>query len=149
MSRSLSVTCRKRCEKGTASRKANSTWTPGRATRSSCSSWSRFRLSRCFSVSSDIASRDLPGSAAGRGHRMRPQVRAGLLDQRADLRQRLVRAGVLPPPRDEAVRELAPLEVGAVDVGDLELAPLGGLELADDVVDRRVVGVQPDDGVAR
>src|SRR5688500_9823817 len=33
-----SVTCPKRCANGTVNRNANSTWTPGNATRSSCRS---------------------------------------------------------------------------------------------------------------
>src|SRR3954453_19834968 len=46
-----SVTVAKRCWNGTARRNANSTCTPGIATRSSLRSWSSWRLSRSSSVS--------------------------------------------------------------------------------------------------
>ena len=61
MSRSKSSTSPKRDENGTASRNANSTCTPGSTTRSSCRSWSRFRLRRCV-----VGFRHEPGNRSDR-----------------------------------------------------------------------------------
>src|SRR3954469_2133228 len=70
---SASEMFRQRVANGTASRNANSTWTPGSATRSSCRSCSRLRFSRWCSVSPSSAihqtvtdrSRGLPSRGAG------------------------------------------------------------------------------------
>ena len=54
-SRCRSVVCPNRCENGTASRNAKSTWTPGSATRSSLRSSISSRLTRSSCVSSATA----------------------------------------------------------------------------------------------
>ena len=71
------------------------------------------------------------------------------LDEQAGLEQRLVGAGI--EPRGAAAQQLdlerAQGEVARVDVGDLELAPGRGPDLAGDVAHPVVVEVEPGDGV--
>ena len=55
VSRCRSVVSAKRCENGTASRNANSTWTPGSATRNSLRSSISSRFTRSSCVSSATA----------------------------------------------------------------------------------------------
>ena len=61
--------------------------------------------------------------------------------------QRFVRAGVEPgvaaAERDDL--QLALLQVLAIDIGDLELAARGGLELRSNVDDAIVVEIEADD----
>ena len=63
------------------------------------------------------------------------------------LHQRVVRAGI--EPRDAAPElfdvELSALEVGAIHIGDLELAARGRLEPTGNVNDLIVIEVQPGD----
>jgi hypothetical protein len=70
-------------------------------------------------------------------------------DELAGVQQAVVRAGVQPgvaAPHDLDV-ELALLQVGVVDGGDLQLAARAGLDRLGDVHHLAVVKVQPGDGV--
>ena len=58
-------------------------------------------------------------------------------------------AAVVPPAVDPHDVQLPTRGVGAVDVGDLELAATGGLERVDDLEDVGRVAVEPDHRVAR
>src|SRR4029453_18814704 len=58
-------------------------------------------------------------------------------------------AGVAPEPVQDVVLHQPALDVPVVDVGDLQLAPGGGLEGRDDVVDLLVVEVDAGDHEAR
>ena len=58
-------------------------------------------------------------------------------------------AGVAPEAVDDVVLHIAAIDVGVIDVRDLELAPPGRLERLDDVEDAGVVHVDADHGVLR
>ena len=73
------------------------------------------------------------------------------LDVVGGLDQRLGRAGVEPgePAAEPLDAELAALEIVAVDVGDLQLAPRRGLQVRGDLDDLVVVEIEPGDGEVR
>src|SRR5829696_7533460 len=102
----------KRWLNGTTSRNANSTWTPGSATRSSPSSCSRLRSSRSFSVSSlrpvsSLFDASMPrerSPPAGRRAGSRCYLELDPDEEPEPLPPERDEAERLPPERDEAER---------------------------------------------
>src|SRR5262245_3288398 len=73
-------------------------------------------------------------------------VRAAARHERRGLEQGIEGPGVRPPALEHLEGHRAVADVPVVDVGDLELAALGGLQGLDDLEDPRVVHVDADHG---
>src|SRR5215210_3244492 len=121
----------KRWLNGTTSRNANSTCTPGSATRSSPSSWSRLRSSRSFSVSSPSVSllcgASMPGRKTEPARRLRRAGSCCYLER--DLDEEPER---LPPEPDPLERLDAEPERAFVDRLDVEPERALGERLEDE-----------------
>ena len=90
------------------------------------------------------------GDLLGAGDHQALPVLDGL-DEVGRLEEGFVRPGVEPgdAPAHELDPQLAPLQVFAVEVGDLDLAPGRGLEAGGDVRDPAVVEIEAGHGVVR